>query len=113
MQKKVETFNKIFKDELKHLIEDVNDLIEYEKQLHREDIHRNYVYLENLVVLKDEIMGFNGIMSQVDNFLEDIEFDEITTRFFQKITDFIKERGYPEAIENLIKRKIDRTIMNI
>ena len=99
---------KILKLELNNLIDDVSALIDYEKTLHENQQHSNYVYLENLVVLKDEIMGFQGILHELDNTFFQFDKSNITEELTMFIKSYVNKHGYPMAIYELIKRKIDK-----
>jgi len=101
-----EKYFKIFKLELKNLVTNVSLLIEYEKDMHNDEIHSNFVYLENLVVLKDEIMGINGLLGQLDHLTKDLSDAHYITELEKIIEDFIKERGYPMAVFKLVKQKM-------
>ncbi len=108
MTQSKEEFLKVFKFELSNLVEDISALIEYEKDLHEENKHTNFVYLENLVVLKDEIMGINGISGYLDTAIVEIPENNFLKILEEKIAEFIKARGYPLAVLNLVKRKIEK-----
>lgn len=97
---------KIFKLELTNLIEDIAGLINYEQQLHDNREHSHFVYLENLVVLKDEIMGINGILGKIDEYSAGLDDVNYVKDLSSSLEEFIKLRGYPLAVLDLINRKI-------
>lgn len=99
---------KILKLELSHLIDDVAGLISYEKELHERDEHTNFVYLENLVVLKDEIMGINGIIGKIDEIALQLDDNMYIDDLCVSLEKFIESRGYPMAVLDLIKGKIKK-----
>ena len=108
MSQEKNKYLKIFKLELSNLVEDVSALIQYEKELHEKNEHTNFVYLENLVVLKDEIMGINGILGKIDDMA--VKFDDINyiDDLSNALEEFIKTRGYPMAVFDLVKGKIKK-----
>lgn len=106
MTREKDKYLKIFKLELTNLIEDVSGLIRYEQELHEKNKHSNFVYLENLVVLKDEIMGINGILGEIDQMSPEFDNEHYVEDLIKTIEAFIKKRGYPNAILDLIKRKV-------
>ncbi len=108
MSKEKEKYLKIFKLELTTLVDDVSNLIDYEKELHDKNRHTNFVYLENLVVLKDEIMGINGILGKLDELSSELTDFNYAEELEQSISGFIIKRGYPLAVLELIKRKIKK-----
>lgn len=108
MAQSKEQYLKILKLELTNLIGDISDLIDYEKELHDNNKHTNFVYLENLVVLKDEIMGINGILGKIDEISTSLSEDNYIKELISSIHDFVEKRGYPPAVMELIKRKIKK-----
>ncbi|QEN05795.1 hypothetical protein EW093_14155 [Thiospirochaeta perfilievii] len=96
---------KILELELEHLVNDISSVIQYEKELHDNRTHTNFVYLENLVVLKDEIMGINGILGEITNFKVGPN-ENIEEKLLEKIEAFVKSRGYPTAVLHLIENKM-------
>lgn len=103
-----EQFIKILKIELTNLVEDISDLISYEKELHDKEKHSNFVYLENLVVLKDEIMGINGVLGELDRLEKSMTIENFVQELEFKLKEFITKRGYPLAVNELLKRKIKK-----
>ena len=95
----------ILKIELNSLKDDISVLIDYEKELHDKNKHTNFVYLENLVVLKDEIMGINGIIGKIDNISKTLDPNDYVEELTSIIKNFINERGYPLAVFELFVRK--------
>ena len=86
-----EKYFKILKLELKNLVINVNLLIEYEKDMHDDKTHGNFVYLENLVVLKDEIMGINGLLGLFDILIKEVSDTNYIAEFEESIKVFIKD----------------------
>lgn len=108
MSEEKEKYLTILKLEVEHLISDISGLIEYEKELHDRNEHTHFVYLENLVVLKDEIMGLNGILGQIDKLSGDLDPSNIKEQLDKTFKEFIEKRGYPLAVYELISRKMDK-----
>ncbi|MGL1894130.1 MAG: hypothetical protein OCD02_21050 [Spirochaetaceae bacterium] len=108
MTQEKDKYLKIFKIELTNLIDDVSALINYEKELHESRAHSNFVYLENLVVLKDEIMGINGILGHIDDMANELDDTNYIDDLLVSIESFIQKRGYPMAVFDLIKGKVKR-----
>lgn len=102
-----EKYITILKIEIESLINDISSLIDYEKQLHDSNKHTNFVYLENLVVLKDEIMGLNGVLGIIEN-LEIDTTQSINKQLEEQIGKFIEHRGYPKAIYSLILSRMKK-----
>lgn len=99
---------KIFKLEIENLIEDVSGLIRYETERREKREHSEYVCLENLVVFKDEIMGLNGILGEIDKQSPKFDNTNYVEDLTKTIEDFVIKRGYPQAIIRLIKGKIEK-----
>ncbi len=108
MSQEKNKYLKIFKLELAHLNEDVSALIRYEKELHDANEHTHFVYLENLVVLKDEIMGINGILGKIDEMATNFDDINYIDDLSKTLEEFIKTRGYPLAVLDLVKGKIKK-----
>ena len=68
---------------------------------------QHFVYLENLVVLKDEIMGLNGILGQL-NKIDVSNSDDIKLQVEKLIKEFVEIRGYPEAVIKLIGNRMQK-----
>ncbi|MBN2834576.1 MAG: hypothetical protein JXR48_06375 [Candidatus Delongbacteria bacterium] len=105
---KKEKYLKILKLELSHLIEDISSVIAYEKELHDKLEHTNFVYLENLVVLKDEIMGVSGIIGQIENIANESTDENLKTNLENSILEFVKKRGYPMAVYDMFLNKLKK-----
>ncbi len=99
---------KIFKLELQNLIDDITELINYEKNLYDNNTHTNFVYLENLVVLKDEIMGINGILGIIDDLFIGFHSENYRDDLQKSLKEFVEKKGYPQAVYRLIERKIKK-----
>lgn len=108
MRQEKNRYLKIFKLEMTHLVEDVSRLIQYEKELHDNNEHTHFVYLENLVVLKDEIMGINGILGHIDKMASELDDITYVEDLSKSIEAFIKTRGYPMVVLDLVKSKIKK-----
>lgn len=108
MSEKKDKYLRILKLEVEHLVSDISGLIEYEKELHERNKHTHFVYLENLVVLKDEIMGLNGILGHIDSLSESLDMENFKEELNRQFKEFIEKRGYPLAVYDLISRKMDK-----
>ena len=107
-----ERYLAILRIELEDLYEDIEGLI---KQTTKERESRNltnYVYMENLALFKNELLGmdaFGRILDELDletfATLEEM-VDYLKTDFREKV----KSVGLAEAIDVLVERKLDKVL---
>ena len=101
---------KVLKIELEDLNEDINMYME--KIIQDKDCGEitNYVFMENLALLKNEIIGIEA----VNNYLDSLDIDELETidDIIEKIkTDLerkLREDGIAHALTVYLERKIDK-----
>ena len=99
---------KILRIEIEDLQEDIDELIEQYRKESENGIISNYIFLENLVIFRKELMGleiFSKILDSVD--LDrygslDALIDFIRSSFMEKI----KECSLIPAIGNFVERKL-------
>lgn len=110
MDKFIPKYLKILRIELEDLQSDIEFLIDKYKQRRKNEEITDYVFLENLAVLKNEICGissFNKIIDSIDPAdYEDIDgfIRDMKARFKKRI----EECGLAQVIYPLIKRKLEK-----
>jgi hypothetical protein len=108
MQIFIPKYLKILAIELEDLESDITFLIEKYKQRRKDKEISDYVFLENLVVLNNEICGISSFKKILNKFdpasYTTIEafLDDVKTAFRKQIN----ECGLPEGIFMIIERKI-------
>lgn len=112
MQKKKEMFLEILILELDDLNEDIKVLIkECEEKYFHEEIS-NYVFMENLAVLNNELFGVTGFKQDVKdvNPGDFEELDDLKDFLMDKLEKRINEKGIAYSINILVERKMNKVI---
>jgi len=69
----------------------------------------NYVFMENMAILRSQMLGVENIEKYVGNLGEiSISCDELRIKLEAYFSSFIKEGGFPEVIIRILKRKLDK-----
>ena len=110
MELKLAKYLKVLKIELEDLEEDLEVMKElYDRREQRNEI-TDYVFLENVALLKTEIAGVESLVKSID----DIPVDQFShlDEFVDYVDALFRERtehsGYPEAVYALVKRKLSK-----
>ena len=101
---------KILRIEIEDLKTDIEHLIEELKKEHEEEQLTNYVFLENLAVFGNELLGVGYFFNVLDKINPD-DFDSLDSMAnFIKTTlqKMVEEHGLTEAINNYAGRKLDK-----
>lgn len=108
MHHRKRNFLKILKIEMDDLKEDIVYLINTAEEEKQNGDISNYVFLGNLAVLKTELLGvdtFEDMLSTVNP--DDYEsLQQMVDHLQNKVKEEIGRKGLPEAISNLVNRKI-------
>jgi hypothetical protein len=96
--------------ELEDLKEDCQQLLTVYKKRETDGDITHYTLMENTVLLRNEIQGFNHLAEALENFPKDRYSD--CRELFPAVIDFIarevKDFDYPDSIVTLVKRKIEK-----
>ena len=112
MLKKKEAFLKILCIELEDLNEDIDLLIKNSKEKFSHDEISNYVFLENLAVLKNELIGVKSFCGDVKN-TNPAEYEtlkDMMDDLIKKLKLRIHEKGLAHSIIVLVERKMKKVI---
>ena len=110
MKEKLEKYLKVLKIELEDLESDLELMADVYGQREKRDEITDYVYLENVSVLKTEILGINSIVESID----DIPVEQFTSlgEFVEYVDTLFRDRtehaSYPEGVYSLVKRKLEK-----
>ena len=110
MQGKIAKFLKIFIAELEDLDEDIKILIIKCEEQHEHDEISQYVFLENLAVLQNELFGVEGFIEEVRTIKKE-EFNslfELKEYLLNNLSLRIKEKGLVHSIMPLVERKLNK-----
>lgn len=107
---KKEKFIKILLVELEDLDKDIKMLIDECCDKHSHEQISDYVYLENLAVLQNELFGVEGFIEEVKTLnLDKFEsVEELMNTLTNQLKDRIREKGLVHSIILLVERKIKK-----
>lgn len=107
MKKIKEAFKQILIIELDDLDEDIKTLIEQSKA--NNDIS-NYVCMENIAVLQNELFGVEGLREEIKdlNTSNYKTLDDLINEIKERVNLRIREKGLVPSIKLLIDRKIEK-----
>jgi recombination DNA repair RAD52 pathway protein len=107
---KKEKFLKVLIVELEDLDEDIKMLIEECKDKHSHEEISNYVYLENIAVLQNELFGVEGFIEDIRSInIDDFEtVENLIDDLLKQIKERVREKGLVHSIIYLVERKIKK-----
>ncbi|MBN2436215.1 MAG: hypothetical protein JXK07_13195 [Spirochaetes bacterium] len=112
MLKKKSNYLSILKLELEDLKTDIELLIKKCCEDKEEDNISNYVFMENLTLFNNEILGVNVFHTIIDDFASKIDeysdLEEMIDKLKDTFMDKMKEFGVSKAIYLSILRKMDK-----
>ena len=103
-------FLAIMRIELQDLHEDIEDLIQQTTRERESGALTNYVFLENLALFRNELLGVNTFGRLLDK-VAPAEFgtlDELVEHLKASFRSRIKAAGLAEAIDLYLERKVDK-----
>ena len=108
MREKRKKYLKVLRIELEDLQEDLELMADLYNQRDANAEITPYVFLENVSLLQAEITGIENIIRSIDDIVIDRfetlnELVDYSDQAFQKLT---KEAGYPDAVYELVRRKL-------
>lgn len=107
---KLEKYIKILKIELEDLHKDIEMYMERVESEKKCGEITNYVFMENLALIKNEIIGLdiiNGYLDKLD-LSEFSSIDKLANRIKEDLTKKLKEDGIAHALNIYLERKIDK-----
>lgn len=112
MKYKIEKYLKVLRIELEDLQMDLQMMAELCHQREERDEITDYVFLENISVLKAEIAGIERIIQSMDEipierFTELREFVTYADEMFRERTE---SSGYPQGVHTLVRRKLYKVL---
>ena len=100
----------ILKIEIHDLTDDIGLLVdEYRKRKEKDEI-TNYVFLENLAVLHNEMQGVDNLVEILSDVDPDTytDLDEMVIDIKKRMRDRIRTSNLAEALYMLVSRKVDK-----
>lgn len=110
MRKIKENYLAILRIELKDLQEDIETLIEQYTQEREQGKLTNYVFMENLALFKNELLGveaFSQILDEID-LNRFATLDEMVDHLKNTFRDKVRTCGLAEVINIFIERKLEK-----
>ncbi len=115
MVEKVHVFLKMFEMELEDLHKDIELLIAKYKDEHDHQVISNYVFLENVAVMDNELFGVDSFLEEVRS-LDGSGYSDVIT-LIHDLTRHIEqrchERGIAMAVAVLAERKMKKVLAYI
>lgn len=110
MRKIKEAFKEILLVELDDLDEDIKVLIKQSESDYSNDAISNYVCMENLAVLQNELFGVEGFREEIASLdiLKYASLTEMIDDIKNRLSERIKEKGLVPSIKVLVDRKIEK-----
>ncbi len=109
MENKIRKYLKILKIELEDLIDDLEFSENVMAKRFKEHEITEYVFLENIGLLKKEILGIEKIQRMINDSKENIHsIEELKTVVENYLHNEIKSAGLPNVVFLLVNRKLDK-----
>lgn len=115
MLEKISMFVQMFTLELEDLHKDIELLIKKYKDEHDHDIISNYVFLENLALMKNELFGIDSFLQEVKEINPSSYTDvhELITYLKQQLLNRCHEKGIASSAFVLSERKMNKVLSYI
>ena len=110
MREKLNKYLKVLRIELEDMEEDLSIMRELYGQRERRDEITEYVFLENVSLLKSVISGIEVLNRSIDDIPRDefADLDELVDYVDRLFRDRTAHAGYPEAVYSLVRRKLTK-----
>ena len=110
MKEKLRKYLKILKIEFEESIEYLGYLLEVHRFRQGQGEITNYVYLENVTVLKNEVSGIKNFLGII-NLLEADDFEDLESLIMhleKRAAENVKHFSYPKAVLIMCQRKLEK-----
>jgi hypothetical protein len=99
---------KILRIEIEDLKQDIEILIEGLKREHESELLTNYVFMENLIVFRNELLGVDDFYQVIDSTDPDkyATLDEMIAAILASFSDMVVQRRLPREIIQYVERKM-------
>ena len=100
----------ICKIEIKDLTDDIGLLVEEYKRRKEKNEITNYVFLENLAVLHNQMQGVDSLVETLNTLAPENydDLDQMVRDVKKRIRDKIKKSDFNEALYLLVSRKLEK-----
>ncbi len=114
MRDKFKKFIRILKIELEESEQDLRFLEDLHKQREEAGEITQYVFRENMNLLKNEISSVREILGSVDDMIENRDaydsFTEMVDALKRKVKDKVDRSTNAQAVYDIVSRKIDKVL---
>ncbi len=99
---------KILRIEIEDLKQDIEALIEGCRREHESELLTHYVFMENLIVFRNELLGVDYFFKVLDSVDPDRyeTLDNMTADLMATFRRMVEERGLPRDISYYVERKL-------
>lgn len=113
MHSPIQAYLTILKLELVDLEKDLDLLVNRSTERHNNEEITDYVFMENVATLKNEISGVDGYVKYLDTLREDSfdDIDSLIDSLKSSIAQKVKQQALAGVVEVLLNRKIDKVKM--
>lgn len=104
------SFLNIFAVELEDLDEDIQMLIDEYNQKHEGGEITNYVWMENIALMRNELTGVESFITEIKEMkADDYEtLEQLITDLRDRINKRVDEKGLAKSVIILVDRKINK-----
>lgn len=99
---------KMLRVEIEDLREDIDLLIEEYNRLHEKEQLSNYVFSENLIVFRKELLGVDAFFRLLDETDPNrfVTLDDLVAHLTATFKDMVRQSSLPAIIESYVERKL-------
>lgn len=99
---------RILRIEIEDLKQDIEALIEGLKREHESELLTNYVFMENLIVFRNELLGVDDFFQVIDMLDPDRydSLDEMMSAILVSFSDMVAQHRLPREIIQYVERKM-------
>lgn len=102
------TYLRMLRVEIEDLREDIDLLVMEYNRLHEKEELSNYVFSENLTVIRRELLGVDSFFRLIDETEIDrfASLDDLIASLTNTFRGMVRESGLPAVIESYVERKL-------
>ncbi len=102
------TYLRMLRVEIEDLREDIDLLVMEYDRLHEKEELSNYVFSENLTVIRRELLGVDSFFRLIDETEIDrfASLDDLIASLTNTFRGMVRESGLPAVIESYVERKL-------
>jgi hypothetical protein len=104
------SYLRILRIEIEDLKQDIEALIEGLKREHESELLTNYVFMENLIVFRNELLGVDDFFQVIERIDPDkyATLDEMIAVILASFSDMVAKHRLPREIIQYVERKMTK-----